>query len=149
MSKYDGRFRAIEKKIPRDMGGDFITYHLEKDDTFLGPDDERLTWEELDALDCNMIVVGWQKHWTDEEKETLGINARRHILQDRLKGYDGKTDEESLKTAARIKEMIQEEEDDLKRKGLPIEEERDNRPGAGGVSFKMKGDGWLQGNERN
>lgn len=145
MSKYEGRFKALEKKIPRDMGGDFITYHLEKDDTFLGPDDERLTWEELDALDCNMIVVGWQKHWTQEETEALGINARRHNLQDWLKGYDGKTDEASLEMAAKIEAMIQEEEDELKRKGLPIEEERDNRPLAGCLVFKGKGKGWLQG----
>ena len=143
MSKYDGRFKALEKQMPEDFGGPFVDYHLEKDNTFLGPNDERLTWEELDALDANIMLWGWQKYWTQEETEALGINARRHNLQDWLKGYDGKTDEASLEMAAKIEAMIQEEEDELKRKGLPIEEERDNRPLAGRLVFKGKGKGWL------
>jgi hypothetical protein len=64
-------------------------------------------------------------------------------MMDWLKGYDGKTDEASLEMAAKIEAMIQEEEDELKRKGLPIEEERDNRPLAGRLVFKGKGKGWL------
>ena len=145
MSKYDGRFKALEKKLPQDNGGDFITYNLERDNLYLGPNDERLTLEELDAMDCNMMVVGWQKHFTDEESEANTINARRHNLQDWLEAYHGKTDEKSLEMAAKIEAMIRKEEDELRRKGLPIEEERDNRPGAGGIVFKAKGRGWLNG----
>jgi len=143
MSKYEGRFKALEKKLPKEEEEPFQDFYMEKDNTFLGPNDERLTWEELDALDANIMLWGWQKYWTQEETEALGINARRHNLQNWLKGYDGKTDEASLEMAAKIEAMIQEEEDELKRKGLPIEEERDNRPLAGRLVFKGKGKGWL------
>lgn len=141
MSKYEGRFKAIEKKIPKDNGGPFVSYHLEKDNLYLGPNDERLTLEDLDAMDCNMFVIGWQRDWTDEEREANGINARRHNLMDWLKGHQAKGDVEMV---AKLETMIQKEEDELRRKGLPIEEERDNRPGAGSIIYKIKGKGWLQ-----
>jgi len=142
--KYETRLKAIIKKLPKEEEEPFVSYFLEKDDTFLGPNDKRLTWEELDALDANIMLHGWQKYWTQEEREASRINARRHILQDRLKAYHGKTDATSLERIADIEARIQEEEDELKRKGLPIEED-DTRPLAGGMVFKMKGRGWLQG----
>lgn len=143
MAKYDARLNKLKKKLPRDYGGDFETYHLEKDSSILGPNDERLTLEELDALDANIIFVGWQKEWTEAESEANGLNGRLLILQDRLKDYQGKTDEVSLARAAKIESEAQDIKDELTRKGLPIEEERDDRPGAGGIAFKMKGRGWL------
>ena len=138
--KYEGRMKAIEKKLPKPDFEPFQTYHLERDGTYLGPNDERLTREELEALDCNMFIIGWQKEWTEAETETKNINARRHNMKNWLKGYEGKTDSSSLQMAAKLEAYIQEYEDELRRKGLPIEEERDNRPGAGSVEIRLKGE---------
>ena len=67
--KYEGRMKAIEK-LPKPDFEPFQTYHLERDGTYLGPNGERLTREELEALDCNMFIIGWQKEWTEAETET-------------------------------------------------------------------------------
>jgi hypothetical protein len=141
--KYETRIRAIEKGIPKDNGGPFVSYHLERDNLYLGPNDERLTWEDLDAMDCNMMVMGWQRDWTEQEIESNRLNAQRHNLRDWLEGMRRDNTGKYLETIPKIETEILEIEDEMKRKGLTIEEERDNRFGADALIYKIKGKGWL------
>ena len=69
MSKYEGRFKAIEKKLPKEQSGPFYSFSEELDGTYIDGCDNVYTAEEFEALTCNKMIFKWPKHRKEELTE--------------------------------------------------------------------------------
>jgi len=99
MSKYAGRFKAIEKKLPREDTGNFYSFNDESDGTYTDDCGNSYTEEEFEALTCNKMIFNWTSSKDEEKDERLaGINARQRTQNRRLKYlYDAERKRYGLK----------------------------------------------------
>lgn len=79
MSKYDGRFKALERKLPKGYIGDMDIELGNEDGTITTEDGRRLQPEdykrEMEARGETVILVGYPE--TEEEKEADRILTER------------------------------------------------------------------------
>ncbi len=95
MGKYEGRLKAIEKKLPKPEAGNFEVDFGNEDGTITTEDGRRLEAHEykreMEALGHEVILVGYDM--TEEEKEEDRLRTERWHKRNMEHGYspDGRT----------------------------------------------------------
>lgn len=82
--KYEGRIRAIAKKIPKEAEAPFYSFTKEADGTYTDDCGNVYTAEEFEALTCNAILFDWPSS-KEQDERIAGINARQLTQTRRLK----------------------------------------------------------------
>lgn len=82
MSKYEGRFKALERKLPREGSGCYYPFNEKEDGTYTDDCGNVYTAEEFEALTCNKMIFNWPG---SEEEKYPEIAAKQLLELRRLK----------------------------------------------------------------
>lgn len=91
MGRYESRLKALEKKLPKESGGDFYPFNEEEDGAYTDDCDNVYTAEEFEALTCNKMIFNWpgskeEKYPEIAAKQRLQLRRLKHLYdKERLK----------------------------------------------------------------
>ena len=110
MGKYDGRFKVLEKKLPKEAEAPLYSFSRELDGTYTDDCDNVYTAEEFEALTCNKMIFDWPSCKHEDYPE---IYARQLAASRRLKYlYDKERLKYGLKPAFGVNGQHEEQEID-------------------------------------